>query len=462
MNLTIKTIFLFAMLVFLFSGCEKAYVYENGKIAGINSIAELDNAAVFSFAIMSDNKGDSPGNKKEFANMVEWIEQNDDRFVIGLGDHVKKGWENSFLDFLKENQWWHDNFYPNVADGENEFYGESQADWGAGAPILDEVNLDSRKNVIIRDNKCEYYARIEVEGYTIHLIQLHYSDSPKEDSIAFNEDTRNFLLKTLNGIEKGKKDIIIVGAHSRKGFWIDKLSDEQKQVVMEKCDLALSATTHFFERKVVEGYENTGPLFINTGSITHASSYCPNGYVQVHVFKKPMSLVVQYYDATRSERELRHSEYVYIKVIGGEILSTDFTEPRPKEDMDRVVGALDRNFSKEEMSAVAESLFIALTGADEAYIVIESGLKKGNVVYRDLWSVFDFNNEIFMLTLHDADIKKVFGDKLPMDGRKEIKLAINSWYASYIIGELELPEERIVKAGKKEIDVLEDWVSSFN
>lgn len=49
---------------------------------------------------MSDNKGDGL-EKKAFDRMVKWMEKSQTKFVIGLGDHVKKGWKNSFLDFLK-------------------------------------------------------------------------------------------------------------------------------------------------------------------------------------------------------------------------------------------------------------------------------------------------------------------------------------------------------------------------
>jgi len=320
----LKMFFVIFVLAFPGINCEKIYRFKEGKISGINNIEDLDKEAVFNFAIMSDNKGDSPKSSKQFANMVKWLKESNAQFVIGLGDHVKKGWENNFLPFLKENKWWHQNFYPNVADGENEFYGRSQSDWGAGAPILEEVDLSENPNVTIRDNKCEYYAKIKVKGYTIHLIQLHYSDEPKEDSIAFTEDSKRYLVDILKSIDKGPKDIIIAAAHSRTGFWIDQLSFEQRTKVMDKCDLVLSATTHFWERKAIPGYEDSGPLFINTGSITYPSRNSPYGYVQVHVIRKPLSLVVQYINADRIKREMQPSKYAFIKIVGGKILKTNF------------------------------------------------------------------------------------------------------------------------------------------
>ena len=458
MKAILKKSLVVSTLILLGIGCGKTYQFEKGKISDVHTIKELDKEAVFSFAIMSDNKGDSPKGSKQFANMAKWIKESGDQFVIGLGDHVKKGWENSFLPFLKENQWWHQNFYPSVADGENEFYGKSQADWGAGAPILDEVKLSTHPNVTIRDNNCEYYAKIKVKGYTIHLIQLHYSDNPKEDSIAFTQDSKRYLVDVLKSIDKGPKDIIVAAAHSRTGFWIGQLSDEQRDAVMDKCDLVLSATTHFWERKVIPGYKDSGPLFINTGSVTYPSRYCPYGYVQVHVLRKPLSLVVQYINADQTEREIQHSEYAFIKILGGKILKTDFRKPRPEEDMDRVIGVLSRELSKEEIDNVLRKLYLDLTHADEAYISAGSGIEKGEVTYRELWDVFPYNNEIYSLTLTAEEVRSIFGDKLPIRGRKEIKLAINSYRGNKLIKKLGLPKKRIVKTGNREISILEVWV----
>ncbi|MCK4544537.1 hypothetical protein KAU43_03295 [candidate division WOR-3 bacterium] len=438
--------------------CQKSYHFKNGKITDVNTIAKLDKIALFGFAIMSDNKGDSPLNSKECENMVKWIKKSGNRFVIGLGDHVKKGWENSFLVFLKENRWWQDNFYPNIADGENEFYGKSQSDWGAGAPFFNEVNLSKRLNIDIRDNKCEYYAKIQIDDYTIHLIQLHYPDQPKEDSIAFPEDSKRYLIEVLGKIKKSKKDIIIACAHSRKGFWIDQLSDEQKDMVMNKCDLLLSATTHFFERKIVSGYEDNGPLVINTGSITYPNLYCPYGYIQVHVLENPFSLIVQYINTKRPEIEMQHSEYAFMKIIGGKTMMTDFRDVRIEEDMDRVVGSLPKEYSKDDLSEIIKSLYINVTNANEAYIKAGKGLKKGNTTYRELWDVFPYNNEIYSIDLTSDEVKRIFKDKIPLKGLKEIKLAVNNYYGDYIIKELGIPEERFSKTGIKEIPLLIEWI----
>ncbi|MBA7686151.1 hypothetical protein ES703_94590 [subsurface metagenome] len=458
MKKNFKSFLVILAIILIAVGCTKGYKFKDSKIEGVATILNLDRISVFSFAIMSDNKGDSPKSSKQFESMVKWIKESEDQFVIGLGDHVKRGWENSFLNFLKENRWWHENFYPNVADGENEFYGESQGDWGTGTPILDEVTLSKRSNVKIRDNGCEYYAIIPVKGYTIHLIQLHYSDEPKEDSIAFREDSKRYLISVLRSIDKGPGDIIIVCAHSRNGFWIDQLSDEQKKVVMDKCDLVLSATTHFFERKVIDGYEDRGPLFINTGSITYPYSYCTYGYVQVHVLRKPLSLVVQYINAGLPSRELQHSEYAFVKVVGDKIRETDFRKVRVEENMDRVVGSLSKDYSKDEMDSVARVLYINSTNAEGALVSTKSGLEKGDVTYRELWDVFPYNNEIYSLVLKADEIRRIFGDDVKVVGTEEMELAINNYYGDYLIEELKLTEEKVVKTGKKEIPLLIEWV----
>jgi hypothetical protein len=291
-------------------------------IEGANhrDIRDLDEAAVFSFAIMSDNKGDSPYSSPVFAHMVEWINESRDAFVIGLGDHVKKDWANDFLTFLQDNEWWHRRFYPNVADGENEYYGSGQGDWGAGSQILNEVDMDSRPEVSIRDNRAEYYARIAVGNYTVHLIQLSFSDTPSDPGSAFREDSREYLIDTLNGIDKGERDIVVLGAHSIWGSWVEVLSEERMRIVMEKADLILSATTHYFTRIIPRGYAYRGGLCLNTGSITHPSGGSDPGYLQVHVLENPLRLVVHYHDASSNQRTPRCGRFSLVKEIPGIIL----------------------------------------------------------------------------------------------------------------------------------------------
>jgi hypothetical protein len=301
-------------------------------LASIRTVEDLDKAAVFSFALMSDNKSDSPKTAREFANMVKWVKESGDSFVVGLGDHVARGLGDSFLQFLAENKWWHEHFYPNVADHENYYYGESQGDWGAGRKIFDAVSLGSRPGVKIRENGAEYYAKIAVNGYTVHLIQLSFPDEPADPEVAFKPDSRKYLVETIRGIEKGEKDIILAGAHSRYGSWIGLLSEEQRKTVMEKADLVLSATTHVFMRIQVEGYEDHGALCLNTGSITYPLFFAIAGYVEVHVLENPLRLVVQYIHADGDRRELQSDDYAWIKKLGGKIEPAKFAGAGRAED----------------------------------------------------------------------------------------------------------------------------------
>jgi len=168
----------------------------------------------------------------------------------------------------------------------------------------------------------------------VHLIQLHYPDTPADDKVSFRADTKKYMVDTLNGIKKGDKDIVITAAHSRLGFFYNQLNSKERKVLVDKCDLVLSATTHVFMRMRTSDYKINEPLLVNTGSITHARGFCPNGYIQVHVLENPLSLVVQYQNAKKEKREFASSYYAWIKKIGGEVIATDFKKALPKNDVD--------------------------------------------------------------------------------------------------------------------------------
>jgi hypothetical protein len=289
------------------------------------TIKDLDRAAAFSFSIMSDNKGYSVENP-HMNRCDKWIREAGDSFILGLGDHVKDNRVNPFLDLLKNDSLWHNHFYPNVADGENEFWGKEQGDWGSGAPILDYVDLSNRKNVKIRENGCEYYAVEEHEGIKVHIIQLHYSDNPPDSSIAFNESSREYLMDVLNGIHKSvDNDIIVVLAHT--GPWVNMLSEERKLKLMNKADLILGATTHQFKRYHFLGQDvDSGAIAFNTGAVGNSSQ---NGFIQVHVLKSPFRIIVQYQNTQNESRELNRLGYAYEKIINGRIREIDMGLIKP-------------------------------------------------------------------------------------------------------------------------------------
>jgi predicted phosphodiesterase len=231
--------------------------------------------------------------------MTGWITSNDHKFVIGMGDHVKKGTGNGFIEFLKNNDWWQKNFYPTIADGDNEFYGKNQADWGAGKELFGLTDIKDRINVRFAENGVEYRTMINQSGINIHFISLHYPDKPNIDSISFRESSKEYMIRVLNSIKKMDNDIIIVGAHSRLGYWLDRLNPEQMRIVNEKADLVLSATTHVFHIFSEQGSD--GPLALNTGSITRPRLWSSPGFVSVEVYDKPLRIDVSYIDCSKEK-----------------------------------------------------------------------------------------------------------------------------------------------------------------
>jgi len=428
-------------------------------LEGIESQADLDARAAFSFAIMSDNKGDSPLSSPEFASMLRWIYQSGDQFVVGLGDHLKVGWENSFIPFVENERWWLENFYPNIADGENEYYGEGQGDWGAGSPTLELCGVTGRGNTTIRDNGAEYYSRIEVGEWTVHLIQLHYSDSPPEEAIAFNTDTRQYLIDTLNSIDKKDKDIVIAAAHSMNGFWADRLSEEHQAVLIDKADLVLSATTHVFE--VIDGPGgDEGPLYINTGSITWPNRGSAPGYVQVHVLEDPPAMLVQYVDASLGARELTYRDHSALKPLGGKIVRPEFRPMRPDEDFERIVAHLDQEITEEKMAEIARELYLKATGADEAYLPETPALPAGDVSCKDLLKVFPYNDQLYAVTLTAEQLEKAFEGAVDPGEKDQLTLAVQNYLGEVLIGHFHLTRDKYHRTGLKEIPLLEEYLRS--
>ncbi len=251
---------------------------------------------VLSFVIFSDNHGDGTENT-QFKRMHEWIKNNDIEFVIGMGDHIRKNADNSFKTLLTDDEWWHRNFYPVIADNENQFYGKSQADWGAGKEFFGLTDIKQRENVVFAENGAEYYAVISKNGINIHFISLHYPDQPADDDIAFRETSRQYLADILGSIDRQDNDIIIAGAHSRLGYWLNLLNREQTAAVNEKLDLALSATTHVFHIYSEKGSE--GPLAVNTGSITRPRLWTKPGFIHAEIHNDPFRIEIFYIDCSK-------------------------------------------------------------------------------------------------------------------------------------------------------------------
>ena len=381
-------------LTLLISGVilQSTGIAEEG-LPGVESVGDLDRLADLHFAIMSDNKGDSPLSSVEFARMTAWIKEGHPAFMIGLGDHVKYRWENTFIPWLQSEPWWREHFYPNVADGENEYYSPThrQSDYGEGAPILDLVALEAHASVI-RPNKSEYYAQISVGDYTVHLIQMHFSDQPMDAAVAFPESSQAWMMATLKDIEKREKDLIIVAAHSRTGSWDMVLSPERRQLLLNKTDLVLSATTHRFEAWVPEGFEGGDAVCINTGAVNYPGPMTPNGYVEIHLIKS-MGVVGQYIDLTQTGRRLQQGRFAWIKPKDGQMRYLNLRPPAADETNEPIAN-LNEPLEATQIEQGLSQLIKEKTGVDFALVGTRNGLDKGPVTREAAWRVFGKNTNI--------------------------------------------------------------------
>src|SRR5690606_14499011 len=104
-------------------------------------------------------------------------------------------------------------------------------------------------------------------------------------------------------------------------------SDEQKKIVYDKCDLILSGTTHYFERREIKERGDQGPLILNAGSVTNAKFGAPNGYIQVHILENPFAIVTQFINTDMPFRTLQNAAFAYIKYGKGGTYPRDLQTP---------------------------------------------------------------------------------------------------------------------------------------
>lgn len=436
-------------------------------LQGVESIEDLDRLADLHFAIMSDNKGDSPLSSVEFARMTAWMKEGNPAFVIGLGDHVKHRWENTFIPWLQSDPWWHDHFYPNVADGENEYYSPThrQSDYGEGAPILDLVALEAHASVI-RPNRSEYYAQISVGDYTVHLIQMHFSDQPRDAAVAFPESSRAWMMKTLKGIEKGDKDLIIVAAHSRTGAWDMILSPERRQLLLNKADLVLSATTHRFKAWVPESFEEGDAVCVNTGAVNFPGPMATNGYVEIHLIESA-GVVGQYIDLTQTGRRLQRGRFAWIKPKGGPMRYLDLRPPTADETNEPLAN-LNEPLEAIKIEQGLSQLIKEKTGVDFVLVGTRQGLDKGPVTREAAWRVFGKNTNIRIIRIPRAKVLPVLGllQKTKIASRsKTIRVAAPHPTMTGIITVAGITHEAIepqalTDKGFRQVDLLIEWLAS--
>lgn len=309
---------LLSLLILLISNCSGT---SNNNITlqqlwQVKNIEELDQISSFTFAIFSDNKGDAPTDSPHMAGTVDGIQDMNAQFIIGLGDHVKMGWDNHFLEYIENKALWMDHFYPVIADGENEYYGEGQGDWGAGGSFLDVFSVCEREHVECRDNHTEYYAAIPVKGYTVHFISLHYPDTGEDP---FREDSKDYLIQKLSEIESTPKDIVIAAAHSATGFWLPQLSSQEQDKVLSQCDVLLGATIHIYARQF---FDEGQAVYFNTGSSGYSRENADN-YMQVNVIKDLEAMVIHNFEDTLP-RILQSNDHCTLKFINGQAMECQF------------------------------------------------------------------------------------------------------------------------------------------
>ena len=436
-------------------------------LPGVKSIGDLDRLADLHFAIMSDNKGDSPLSSVEFARMTAWIKEGKPAFMVGLGDHVKHRFENTFIPWLQSDPWWREHFYPNVADGENEYYSPThrQSDYGEGAPILDLVELEAHADVI-RPNRAEYYAQISVGDYTVHLIQMHFSDQPMDAAIAFPESSRAWMMETLKGIEKGDRDMIIVAAHSRSGAWDMILSPERRKLLLDKADLVLSATTHRFEVWVPEGFEEGDAVCVNTGSVNYPGPMAANGYVEIHLIES-MGIVGQYIDLTQTARRLQRGHFAWIKPKDGPMRYLNLRPPAADE-INEPITNLNEPLEATQIEGALSQLIKEKTGVDFALVGTRQGLDKGAVTREAAWRVFGKNTNIRIVRIPVAKVLPVLAFlKRTEDASQGAALRVAAPHPTMtgIITVAGITHEAIEPQalddkGLRQVDLLIEWLTS--
>ena len=298
-------------------------IVTTGAVEAADTVDEALGTAEFTFGIITDNQDHTPHVYIEFARADEWIKYTcGHSCMLGDGDHVGTP-DAGFALFLQTDWYWHNYFYPGVGDHDNSCYGGG---WGTGGAIFDEVDLYDRPWVSIRPNGCEYYAQIAIGDWTIHSIHVHFPDHPPDPAITFPEDSRQYLISTLQSITPGPKDIIICSAHSYLGYWVHHLTPERQEIVMETADFCIAGTSHKYERYVHPDYGETGgALNLNAGDM---SVEYPVGYLQCFVYDDPPRVLTAYQISKEQGRPIlrpggRLPEHVrwptnwgYLKLIG--------------------------------------------------------------------------------------------------------------------------------------------------
>ncbi|MCU0858795.1 MAG: hypothetical protein MUC65_10390 [Pontiellaceae bacterium] len=337
---------------------------------GISTIKELDDAALFSFAVFGDHHGASPngGTRRENMARLDAYVKAHDQFVIGAGDHILKyypekaypvGNGNSFVNFIEKDSYWNNHFYPAIGDHDNQYEAELKQNWGFGWKLFTHLhdffnrpNVEFRQpgdrkiengGVLYDDRKVDYYARFDnciypgiPAGYTVHLISLHFGNQ-----LVFAPQTRDFMVNKFLMLSavRTNNDIILLVSQAQSEFMEDIASvidESQKKLILQTADFIIEGNSHTFRRhpRFDSEYPN-GAVCLNVGTVILDNPENSRGYLNFHVLADPVRVTVQYIDLDAPERKLHtgpvSANYMnelsgpWIKTIGGSYQPVDWS-----------------------------------------------------------------------------------------------------------------------------------------
>jgi len=306
----------------------------------ISTIEELDEAALFSFAVFGDHHGASRngGTRRENMARLDDYVQKHDQFVIGLGDHIlkyypetayPKGTANSFVNFIETDPYWNNHFYPNIGDHDNQYEADLKQNWGYGWKLFTHLNdFFNRPNVEFRepgvqkienkgqwydDQLVDYYAWFDhqgypeiPEGYTVHVISLHYGSG-----LVFADQSRDFMMSQLENLaaRRTDKDIILLVSQAQGEFVANiasSLNESQRSLLLQTADFIIDGNSHKFHRHArYDQHYSNGALCMNVGTPILKNSENARGYLNFHVLANPTRVAVQYIDLDAAERTLQ-------------------------------------------------------------------------------------------------------------------------------------------------------------
>lgn len=286
---------------------------------GVQNHEQLLKEQSFGFAIMADEHGATPINSPHSMRAMKWMKECDTRFVFALGDMEKGCSGHSFVEYAVTNDWFRKSYYPTIGDTEDLCFYEDMGMGDStgirsGELYFKLMNMYKRQNVYFNpNNKVEYHAVFQEGNVKLHFISLYFTDEHHGNLENFSAESKQYLLRTLQGIDKDENTFILVAAHTAYGDWVQYLKQSHQEYVLAKVDLLLSGGVHYFSEFKHPYYEKFNGLIISAGSISKPRWGSYPGYIQVHVFENPSELVVQFVNLQNESAALCDTPYSYIK-----------------------------------------------------------------------------------------------------------------------------------------------------